>query len=48
MMERGSNLDIPGFWEGTLSYYALCNNNHKVQNSGAVRHTPKSSGDPEI
>jgi len=21
---------------------------HKVQNSGAVRHTPKSSGDPEI
>jgi hypothetical protein len=26
-MERGSNLDIPGFWEGLLSYYALCNNN---------------------
>ena len=29
MMERGSNLNIPDFWKGTLSYYASCNNNQK-------------------
>ena len=26
-MERGSNLNIPDFCKGTLSHYAVCNNN---------------------
>jgi hypothetical protein len=26
-MERGSNLNIPDFWKGKLSYSAVCNNN---------------------
>jgi len=26
-MERGSNLNVPSFWKGALSYYAVCNNN---------------------
>jgi len=26
-MERGPNLNIPDFCKGTLSYYAVCNNN---------------------
>jgi len=26
MMERGSNLYIPGFWEGTVLYPNVCNN----------------------
>jgi hypothetical protein len=26
-MERGSNLNVPEFWKGALSYYAVCNNN---------------------
>jgi hypothetical protein len=25
-MERGSNLNVPEFWRGTLSHYAVCNN----------------------
>jgi len=28
-MERGSNLNIPDFWKGALSYYAECNNNRQ-------------------
>jgi len=27
MMERGSNLNIPDFWERALFYYAECNKN---------------------
>jgi hypothetical protein len=26
-MERGSNLNVPEFCKGTLSHYAVCNNN---------------------
>jgi hypothetical protein len=26
-MERGSNLNVPEFWKGALSYYAVCKKN---------------------
>jgi len=26
-MDRGSNLNIMGFYKGTVSHYAVCNNN---------------------
>ena len=49
MMERGSNLNIPGFWEGTLLYSAVCNSNPQciellVQLGATLNHQgPKNS-----